>query len=46
MRPSALVPAPAEPLGEAIRDDIHEAFLVLGCALIFWRRLKSLRQEF
>ncbi len=22
-----------------IRDDIHEAFLVLGCALIRWRRL-------
>ncbi|WP_414930712.1 IS5 family transposase [Streptomyces sp. SHP 1-2] len=26
-----------------IRDDIHEAFLILGCALICWRRLKSLR---
>ncbi|MER5409315.1 IS5 family transposase [Streptomyces sp. NPDC002769] len=26
-----------------IRDDIHEAFLALGCALICWRRLKSLR---
>ncbi|MGQ4335173.1 IS5/IS1182 family transposase, partial [Streptomyces hayashii] len=26
-----------------IRDDIHEAFLTLGCALICWRRLKSLR---
>jgi transposase len=24
-----------------IRDDIHEAFLTLGCALICWRRLKS-----
>ncbi|MFI5807174.1 hypothetical protein [Streptomyces sp. NPDC051561] len=22
-----------------IRDDIHEAFLSLGCALICWRRL-------
>ena len=26
-----------------IRDDIHEAFLGLGCALICWRRLVSLR---
>jgi hypothetical protein len=26
-----------------IRDDIHEAFLTLGCALICWRRLRSLR---
>jgi transposase len=25
-----------------IRDYIHEAFLTLGCALICWRRLKSL----
>lgn len=24
-----------------IRDDIHEAFLTLGCALICWRRLNS-----
>ncbi|WP_435811664.1 transposase [Streptomyces decoyicus] len=24
-----------------IRDDIHEAFLTLGCALICWRRLKN-----
>lgn len=24
-----------------IRDDIHEAFLTLGCALICWRRLRS-----
>ena len=23
-----------------IRDDIHEAFLSLGCAIICWRRLK------
>ncbi|MFE3654554.1 transposase [Streptomyces sp. NPDC057579] len=23
-----------------IRDDIHEAFLTLGCTLICWRRLK------
>jgi hypothetical protein len=23
-----------------IRDDIHEAFLTLGCAIICWRRLK------
>lgn len=29
-----------------ICDDIHEAFLTLGCALICWRRLKSLRWEF
>jgi transposase len=28
-----------------IRDDIHEAFLALGCALIRWRRLNS-RQKF
>ncbi|MDP9868888.1 transposase [Streptosporangium brasiliense] len=26
-----------------IRDDIHEAFLSFGCALICWRRLSSLR---
>ncbi|MCG8966287.1 IS5 family transposase [Streptomyces sp. CL12-4] len=26
-----------------IRDDIHEGFLTLACALICWRRLKSLR---
>lgn len=26
-----------------IRDDVHEAFLSLGCALICWRRLSSLR---
>jgi transposase len=26
-----------------IRDDIHEAFLTLACALICWRRLRSLR---
>ncbi|MDP9863819.1 transposase [Streptosporangium brasiliense] len=25
-----------------VRDDIHEAFLSLGCALICWRRLSSL----
>ena len=24
-----------------IRDDIHEAFLSLGCSLICWRRLKN-----
>lgn len=23
-----------------IRDDMHEAFLSLGCAIICWRRLK------
>jgi hypothetical protein len=26
-----------------IRDDIHEAFLTLGCARICWRRLNSFR---
>jgi transposase len=26
-----------------VRADIHEAFLSLGCALICWRRLSSLR---
>ncbi|GHA44495.1 hypothetical protein GCM10010329_78960 [Streptomyces spiroverticillatus] len=26
-----------------IRDDIHEAFLTLGCALICWRRLNAPR---
>lgn len=26
-----------------IRDDIHEAFLTLGCALICWRRLNVTR---
>ncbi len=25
-----------------IRDDIHEAFLTLGCAIICWRRLRAL----
>lgn len=25
-----------------IRDDIHEAFMTLACAIICWRRLKSL----
>jgi transposase len=24
-----------------IRDDIHEAFLTLGCAIICWRRLRN-----
>jgi hypothetical protein len=24
-----------------IRDDIHEAFLTLGCAIVYWRRLKT-----
>ena len=24
-----------------IRDDIHEAFLTLACAIICWRRLKT-----
>ncbi|GAA3491543.1 hypothetical protein GCM10018987_56260 [Streptomyces cremeus] len=28
-----------------IRDDIHEAFLALGYALICWRRLNSSREE-
>ncbi|MFF9770966.1 IS5 family transposase [Streptomyces sp. NPDC014636] len=28
-----------------IRDDIHEAFLTLGCALICWRRLHALPSE-
>lgn len=28
-----------------IRDDIHEAFLALACALICWRRLNALRPE-
>ncbi|MBZ6230280.1 IS5 family transposase [Streptomyces olivaceus] len=27
-----------------IRDDIHEAFLTLGCALICWRRLHATRR--
>ncbi|KQW03362.1 transposase [Streptomyces sp. Root369] len=27
-----------------IRDDIHETFLTLGCALICWRRLNSRQQ--
>ncbi len=32
------------PLIEAIlpiRDDIHDAFLTLGCAIICWRRLRN-----
>ena len=29
-----------------IRDDIHQAFVTLGCAVICWRRLHNqLRQE-
>jgi hypothetical protein len=27
-------------IGWEIRDDIHETFLTLGCAVICWRRLK------
>lgn len=29
-----------------VRDDIHEAFLILGCALICWRRLNPSHQVF
>jgi hypothetical protein len=25
-----------------IRDDIHEAFLSLACAIVCWRRLRNL----
>lgn len=28
-----------------VRDDIHEAFLTLGCALICWRRLAQLQPQ-
>ncbi|MFD5074485.1 hypothetical protein [Streptomyces sp. NPDC058371] len=28
-----------------IRDDIHEAFLALGCTLICWRRLRALAND-
>jgi hypothetical protein len=28
-----------------IRDDIHEAFLPLGCALLCWRRLTASRPQ-
>lgn len=28
-----------------VRDDIHEAFLSLGCALICWRRLTASHQS-
>ncbi len=28
-----------------IRDDIHEAFLTLGCALICWRRLAAVQRR-
>lgn len=28
-----------------IRDDIREAFLTLGCALICWRRLRALASD-
>jgi len=24
-----------------VRDDIHEAFMTIGCAIICWRRLKT-----
>ena len=24
-----------------IRDDIHQAFLTLGCAIIWWRQLRT-----
>ncbi len=24
-----------------IRDDVHQAFITLGCAIICWRRLKT-----
>ncbi|CAM5583153.1 Transposase OS=Kitasatospora aureofaciens OX=1894 GN=GCM10010502_63810 PE=4 SV=1 [Kitasatospora aureofaciens] len=26
-----------------IRDDIHHAFVTLGCAVICWRRLRTTR---
>ena len=28
-----------------IRDDIHEAFLSLACAIICWRRLRNLSPD-
>ncbi|SCD82718.1 hypothetical protein GA0115234_105129 [Streptomyces sp. DvalAA-43] len=28
-----------------VRDDIHEAFLALGCALICWRRLSEAQRR-
>ena len=28
-------------IGWEIRDDIHQAFITLGCAIICWRRLKT-----
>jgi hypothetical protein len=39
-RRAALVPAAADP--REIRDDIHEAFPSLACAIICWRRLANL----
>ena len=38
-RAAALVPPPPHPL--EIRDDIHQVFMTLGCAIICWRRLKT-----
>ncbi|MFB6750305.1 MULTISPECIES: hypothetical protein [unclassified Streptomyces] len=29
------------PIRWEIRDDIHEAFVILGCALLCWQRLHS-----
>ncbi|MFE6065370.1 hypothetical protein [Streptomyces sp. NPDC056525] len=28
-------------IGWEIRDDIHHAFVALGCAVICWRRLRT-----
>jgi hypothetical protein len=45
-RAAALVPPPAYPFRRLrtrweIRDDIHNAFVTLGCAIICWRRLRN-----
>jgi hypothetical protein len=28
-----------------VRDEIHQAFLTLGCAIICWRRLRNLKED-
>ncbi len=28
-----------------VRDDIHQAFPTLGCAIICWRRLRKLKED-
>jgi len=33
--------SPGDSIRWEIRDDVHEAFITLGCAIICWRRLRD-----